>query len=57
MVKELAKKEHQLFVCEMCGYAYEDRQWAEKCEAWCKKYQSCNLDITEHCVPLNEPDE
>lgn len=34
--------------CEICGYQYEDKDWAEKCEAWCKKNHSCNLEIIAH---------
>ena len=36
------------YICEGCGLEYEDKIWAEKCEAWCKKTQSCNLEITKH---------
>ena len=27
-----------------------DREWAEKCQEWCKKYKSCNLEIMEHAI-------
>lgn len=40
----------QLYQCEECGFNYENREWAEKCQAWCKEYQSCNLEITSHAV-------
>ena len=36
--------------CEECGLVYEDREWALKCEAWCKEHHSCNLEITEHAI-------
>ncbi len=36
--------------CEECGYVYKDGRWAEKCEAWCKKHNSCNLEITKHSI-------
>jgi hypothetical protein len=29
---------------------YQDKDWAEKCEAWCRKYKSCNLEIITHAV-------
>ncbi len=44
------EKDRLLYACEECGFVYEDRQWAEKCEAWCKEHKSCNLGITKHAV-------
>ncbi len=29
---------------------YEDKGWAEKCEAWCKEHHSCHIEITSHAV-------
>lgn len=29
---------------------YKQKEWAEKCEAWCKEHQSCNLEIIAHAV-------
>lgn len=40
-----------LFQCEECGFLYREKEWAEKCEAWCSTYQSCNLEIIEHGEP------
>lgn len=37
--------------CEVCGYLYEEKGWAEKCEAWCKEHKSCNLEIIIHGIP------
>ncbi|PIR82376.1 hypothetical protein COU20_02535 [Candidatus Kaiserbacteria bacterium CG10_big_fil_rev_8_21_14_0_10_59_10] len=42
--------------CSVCGFHYKDnldshtsgKEWAEKCESWCKEHHSCNLEITEH---------
>lgn len=38
------------YECGLCGFAYEEKEWAEKCEAWCSAHGSCNMDITEHAV-------
>ncbi len=38
------------FVCEKCGFKYEEREWAEKCQAWCSMHQSCNMEITQYAV-------
>lgn len=38
----------QVYRCEECGFHYEDREWAVKCEAWCRDHKSCNIEITAH---------
>lgn len=50
MVKVLNENNTTLYQCEICGFRYEEREWAEKCEAWCKEHHSCNLDITSHAI-------
>ena len=52
MVKEMKKNENTLYICEECGFAYEQREWAEKCQQWCVEHQSCNLEITQHGVTM-----
>ena len=37
-----------LYKCPECGLEYEEKSWAEKCEAWCGEHKSCNLEITSH---------
>jgi len=51
MVKILKQNNKELYQCEICGYLYEEKEWAEKCEAWCKENNSCNLEITAHGIP------
>lgn len=34
--------------CEICGFRYKEKEWVEKCEAWCKEHKSCNLEIIAH---------
>lgn len=48
MVKEIQTNETTLFQCEDCGFKYQEKEWAEKCQAWCKEHHSCNLEITQH---------
>ncbi len=50
MVKELHKEDRVLYVCEACGFAYEEKEWAQKCQAWCEEHNSCHLEITQHAV-------
>lgn len=54
MVKQIQKDNLVLYQCEECGFAYADRELAEKCQAWCKKYKSCNLEITKFAVVDNK---
>ena len=54
MVKEIKKDKNCLFLCEACGFAYEEQTWAEKCQQWCEEHQACNLEITGHAVPSEE---
>ncbi len=46
----MVKKAGNLFQCAECGLKYGERQTAERCEAWCKAHDSCNLEITRSAV-------
>ncbi|MBR9691146.1 hypothetical protein GOV08_05700 [Candidatus Woesearchaeota archaeon] len=48
MVKIKIESSKQYFICEECGFGYAKRDWAEKCQGWCKEHKSCNLKITKH---------
>ncbi|TSC56886.1 MAG: Uncharacterized protein Greene071421_396 [Parcubacteria group bacterium Greene0714_21] len=50
MVKTITQQNKELYQCEECGFRYEEREWAEKCEAWCKEHNSCNIEITSHAM-------
>jgi len=52
MVREIKKKRKTLYACEVCGFAYEQRMWAEKCEKFCAKHHACSLEITRHAVQI-----
>ncbi len=53
MVKKIKESRYQ---CEECKFIYSDKKWAEKCERWCKKHHSCNLEITKHAVKNGNKD-
>jgi hypothetical protein len=58
MVEKEVKEDETYYRCSSCGLAYEDEEWALKCEAWCTEHGgSCNLDIIQHAVDLNSDDE
>jgi hypothetical protein len=45
-------KKKKIFTCPRCGYSYKEKEWAKKCESWCTKHKSCNLEINKHRVML-----
>lgn len=54
MVKILNENDRTLYQCEECDYKYEEKGWAERCEAWCKEHHSCNLEIIAHGIPSEQ---
>jgi hypothetical protein len=42
------KESKKVFICSECGYEYEEKEWAIKCQNWCKENKSCNLNIIKH---------
>lgn len=52
MVKEIEKKGKIYYICEECGFAYESKDIAQKCEDWCKENHSCNIEITKSAVQI-----
>jgi len=53
MVKKTTENGKTLYVCEECGLKYVKERLAEKCEAWCRENNSCNLEITKHAIKLS----
>ncbi len=52
MVKEIEEKSKKYFVCEICGFGYNEKNTAQKCQNWCSKHKSCNLQITKNAVGI-----
>ncbi|MBI2101034.1 hypothetical protein HYT53_00295 [Candidatus Woesearchaeota archaeon] len=52
MVEKLTENNKTYYICEECSFAYKDKKTALKCEAWCRKYKSCNVEITKHAVKI-----
>ena len=50
MVKEKKTDNQTLFICEACGLGYKTKDLAQKCEEWCRKTGSCNVEITNKAV-------
>jgi predicted ATP-dependent serine protease len=43
-------KKLKLYKCPECGLEYLEKKWQDKCQAWCAKHKSCNLEIIERAV-------
>ena len=54
MVEKLETKGTCLFICQMCRFAYKDEKLAGLCEEWCKKHNTCNIEITKHGEVLED---
>ena len=50
MVEEEIKNNKKYFICEECKLRYKEKKRAKKCQEWCKKYNSCNIEITKHSI-------
>ena len=52
MVKEVIIKEKKYFQCPVCSFYYKTKDFAQKCENFCNKHNSCSLEITKHAVKI-----
>ncbi|MFQ6053868.1 MAG: hypothetical protein ACE5OO_06560 [Candidatus Bathyarchaeia archaeon] len=50
MVSEKMHDGEVVYLCDLCGYGYGERETAERCERWCAAHQSCSLEITKNAV-------
>ncbi len=50
MVKQITKNNKTYHLCSECNFAYKNIETATKCENWCRKYHSCNMEITKHAI-------
>lgn len=50
MSKTINQAQQIVYSCKECGMKYHDEKTAKKCEEWCKKNKSCNLDITKDAL-------
>ena len=58
MVKKITnEKNKELYQCEECNLKYENKEWAQKCEAWCKEHHSCNLEIIKQAIQENNSEQ
>lgn len=54
MVEKIRENNKEYYKCEECKLVYAHRKYAKKCEDWCRKNNSCNLEITKYAINKNE---
>jgi len=57
MVREKRVKGQIVYVCEICGLGYADRETANECEEWCRKTGTCSIKVTQKAVYVPNPFE
>ena len=50
MGKTINQKHQIVSTCSECKMKYQDEETAKKCEEWCKRTKSCNMDIIKHAI-------
>ncbi|UCH57127.1 MAG: hypothetical protein JSV18_07275 [Candidatus Bathyarchaeota archaeon] len=56
----VSKKEYRgktIYLCDKCGVGYEIRETAARCEEYCRKHNSCSIEITKEAVYTPKPVE
>ena len=54
MGKTMNQNQQIVYTCSECKMKYHDEVTAKKCEDWCKKNKSCNLDIIKYAIKEDE---
>lgn len=52
-MKEINNSNIIEYQCEECKLIYKEKDWAKKCQVWCKEHHSCNLEIIKHIKTNN----
>jgi len=45
----------EVYVCDICKFAYENEKLAKDCEKWCRSHNSCSLQISKSAVGVLNP--
>ena len=46
----MINKPKKYFRCNECKLFYKNKEWAKKCESFCKKYHACNTEIIVYAI-------
>ncbi len=50
MVMKHFQSGRRLYLCEECGFGYDDHTLAAACEQYCSTHQSCSMEITRRAA-------
>lgn len=50
MVNEIERKVGTVYLCELCGFGYQDLDTAERCEQYCDIHGGCSSEITRKAI-------
>ncbi|MBI5228402.1 hypothetical protein HY988_07460 [Candidatus Micrarchaeota archaeon] len=50
MVSKEKYEGKDIHLCVVCGFGYKEKEYAQKCEDFCKAHNSCSMEITVHAV-------
>lgn len=40
----------EIYVCEECNFAYNEKETAKKCQEFCEKHHACSIEITKNSI-------
>ena len=49
-MKVLTRDDALIYLCEVCGLGYRDKETAARCEAFCTEHNACSLEITKNAI-------
>ncbi|WP_171970476.1 hypothetical protein [Cuniculiplasma divulgatum] len=50
----MKEQQADTFKCEICGLHYNDKIDAQKCQEWCSKHNSCDLEVTARSIEASK---
>jgi hypothetical protein len=50
MIVQVHRHDGVFYICDACGFAYRQKELAERCQSWCREHNSCSLDIIRHAL-------
>lgn len=54
LIYKMMHKSPVYFKCKECGLLYKEKTWASKCQEWCAKNKSCNIEIIKHAIKAED---
>jgi len=49
---QVSKMVKEIYICEVCNFAYTSNSLAKKCEEWCNNHKSCSLEVTKSSIGM-----